>query len=328
MRIIATVGLLALIQQAVIVLFGTDLRRVPNYLPKGQWSPIEGAGVGFDRLTLLAIAAPLSIGLAVLMRRSKFGAQTTAVADNRLAAATLGHSPHRIAALNWVLGSALAGLAGALIVPITGLGVTPLTLLVVPAFAAALLGGFSSFTRDVRRRAVPRHRSEPPTRYVHTPGGGDAFVFVVIIAVATLRGSAIPMRDEASALLRRVGRRGVRLWHVGDVVAARPAAEPVRCTRLRRAHDDGGVRDRRAVADRASPGLAGQVSLGQFAIAGVAGGWRRGRATCGAGRSPSSSCSGSSPRWWRASRSPCRRCAAAARRSPSRRSASVSRSSR
>ncbi len=81
-----------------------------------------------------------------MMRSTTFGMTTSAVADNRLAAATLGHSPHRIAALNWVLGSALAGLAGALIVPITGLGVTPLTLLVVPAFAAALLGGFSSFS--------------------------------------------------------------------------------------------------------------------------------------------------------------------------------------
>src|SRR5215204_4868097 len=45
-RLIATVGLLALIQQAVIVIFGTDLRRIPNFLPKGSWSPVEGAAVG------------------------------------------------------------------------------------------------------------------------------------------------------------------------------------------------------------------------------------------------------------------------------------------
>ncbi len=60
-RIIATVGLLALIQQAVMCCFGTDLRRVPNYLPEGVWSPVEGAGVGCDRLTLLAIAVALSV---------------------------------------------------------------------------------------------------------------------------------------------------------------------------------------------------------------------------------------------------------------------------
>ena len=34
-RIIATVGLLAVIQQAVVLGFGTDLRQVPNYLPDG-----------------------------------------------------------------------------------------------------------------------------------------------------------------------------------------------------------------------------------------------------------------------------------------------------
>lgn len=276
-RIIATVGLLALIQQSVIVLFGTDLRRVPNYLPKGVWSPIDGAAVGLDRLTLLAVAAPLSFGLAIFMRRSKFGAKTTAVADNRLAAATLGHSPHRVAAMNWALGSALAGLAGVLIVPISGLGVTPLTLLVVPAFAAALLGGFSSFTATFIGALFLGIGQSLLTRYVRTPGGGDAFVFVVIIAVATLRGAAIPTRDEATALLPRVGRRGVRIWHVVAVavVAALPALFGAR---VADALATMGLFAIVALSLIVLTGLAGQVSLGQFAIAGIAG-WVAARAS-------------------------------------------------
>ena len=262
-RLIATVGLLALIQQTVIVLFGTDLRRIPNFLPKGRWTPIDGAAVGLDRLTLLAVAAPLSFGLALLMRRSKLGMQTAAVADNRLGAATLGHSPHRVAAINWAIGSALAGLAGALIVPITGLGVTPLTLLVVPAFAAALLGGFSSFTATFAGALLLGIGQSLLTRYNHTPGGGDAFVFIVIIAVATLRGSCDP--DTRRGIGPPAAGRATWCAAVarGHDHCAGDASRSVRCKGFGCVDDDGTVRDRRAVArgpDRACrPGVARPV---------------------------------------------------------------------
>lgn len=276
-RIIATVGLLALLQQAVIVLFGTDLRKVPNYLPAGVWEPVDGAAVGYDRLVLLAVAAALSVTLAVWMRRSRFGAITSAVADNRLAAASLGHSPHRIAAWNWVLGSAMAGLAGALIVPISGLGVQNLTWLVVPAFAAALLGRFSSFIATFAGALVLGIGQSLLTRYVSTPGGGDAFVFLVIVAVIVVRGAAIPGRDEVTALLPRVGRSGFRPVLVIPAVAA--VILPLLV----------GDQTADAVTTMAVfaivslslvvlTGLAGQISLGQMAIAGV-GGWAAARAS-------------------------------------------------
>src|SRR6185503_20249148 len=56
-----------------------------------------------------------------------------------------GISPDLIATVNWALGGALAVTAAVLIVNITGLQVLELTLLVVPALAAALVGGFRSF---------------------------------------------------------------------------------------------------------------------------------------------------------------------------------------
>lgn len=270
-RIIATVGILAIVQQAVIVIFGTDLRQIPNYLPSGVWRPVDGAAVGYDRLTLLAVAVGLSIALSIGMKRSRFGATTAAVADNRLAASALGHSPHRIAGWNWVLGSALAGLAGTLIVPISGLGITPLTLLVVPAFAAALLGRFSSFMMTMAGALVLGVGQSLLTRYVHTPGGGDAFVFLVIIAVTVLRGAAIPTRDEVTALLPRVGRGGIRpvmlVAAVGvallpSVVGARTADALTTMALLAIV----------ALSLVVLTGLAGQVSLGQLAIAGF-GGW-------------------------------------------------------
>ena len=276
-RIIATVGLLAVIQQAVVLGFGTDLRQVPNYLPDGVWQPVDGTGVGYDRLTLLAIAVVLSVALAWMMRSTTFGMTTSAIADNRLAASALGHSPHRIAAWNWVLGSALAGLAGALIVPISGLGVTPLTLLVVPALAAALLGRFTSFLGTLAGALLLGVGQSLLTRYVRTPGGGDAFVFLVIIAVTVARGAAIPARDEVAALLPRVGRNGIRAWWVlaGAALCALPVLVSARTAD---AMTTMGLLAILALSLVVLTGLAGQISLGQLAIAGL-GGWAAARAS-------------------------------------------------
>ena len=78
------------------------------------------------------------------MTFSRFGAATRAVADNELVARSLGHSPDVLAALNWSLGGALAGLAGVMLVP-AGLSIAAVLLITVPAFAAAVLGGFRSY---------------------------------------------------------------------------------------------------------------------------------------------------------------------------------------
>src|SRR5438477_61191 len=51
----------------------------------------------------------------------------------------------RFGLVNWALGAGLAGLAGILVVPIVGLSVVQVGLLLVPALAAALVGGFTSF---------------------------------------------------------------------------------------------------------------------------------------------------------------------------------------
>jgi sulfate-transporting ATPase len=67
------------------------------------------------------------------------------VAENEVAASALGWSPDLIATVNWAVGSAIAAVAGVLIIPLTGLNVTILILLIVPTFASALVGGFTSF---------------------------------------------------------------------------------------------------------------------------------------------------------------------------------------
>src|SRR3546814_12577326 len=73
-----------------------------------------------------------------------------ATVDNRDLAALHGARPHRAAALAWAIGCSLAALAGTLIGPLSGqLSHTNLTLLIVNAYAAAMIGRLRSLPMTV-----------------------------------------------------------------------------------------------------------------------------------------------------------------------------------
>src|SRR3954453_14262168 len=63
-----------------------------------------------------------------------------AVVDNRSLLALHGASPNFMSALSWAIGASLAALAGVLLVAGIGLVYLQLTLLIITAYAAAILG--------------------------------------------------------------------------------------------------------------------------------------------------------------------------------------------
>src|SRR5206468_13002432 len=75
------------------------------------------------------------------------GLATRAAAENEKGAVLLGFSPDLLAGANWVLSTVLAGAAGILVATVNGsIDPSTVTLLIVPALAAALLGGLTSFS--------------------------------------------------------------------------------------------------------------------------------------------------------------------------------------
>ena len=72
-----------------------------------------------------------------------------AVVDDRSLVLLNGGRPDRASMFSWALGSMLASLAGILIAPYLQLSVVPLTLLVVNAYAAAVIGRLRSLSMTV-----------------------------------------------------------------------------------------------------------------------------------------------------------------------------------
>jgi branched-chain amino acid transport system permease protein len=80
----------------------------------------------------------------VFLRRSLLGKALIAVAFNRNAAAVMGINVSRMVVLAFVLSSALAGLGGILIAPITFAWAYMGTVPGIKAFAAAIIGGLEN----------------------------------------------------------------------------------------------------------------------------------------------------------------------------------------
>ena len=147
-RVVASVGLLATLQALAVLWFGADSRPVPSLLPNRPVS-LLGVDVPRDRLLLAVLVVLAATGLWALYRFTRFGLASRATAEDQVALAMLGWSPDVVSAVNWMLASVLAGLAGILVGPITALDPATTTLLVVPALAAALAGRLSSFGATV-----------------------------------------------------------------------------------------------------------------------------------------------------------------------------------
>ena len=161
---------------------------------------------------LWAAAKYLPIGLAI-----------KASAENQRSAATLGWSPHVLATISWALGAALAGVAGIVIAPITGINPEEMPFFILPVLAAALVGGFTSFWITLAAAFAIGITQSEFTAYVSdtgfTWGFKQTLPFLVIIVLLVVRGEGLPVRGQVVERLAELGNGKVRWgWLAGVVV--------------------------------------------------------------------------------------------------------------
>jgi sulfate-transporting ATPase len=214
-RVIATVGLLGLLQAIVAKRYGDANVPVEQFLPHDVWTWGE-VRIQEERLYLVGISLLVTVGLWAWTRHTRTGLAITAGAENERAVQALGWSPDRLAALTWGLGGGLAGLAAVLVAPLTGLSGLTLTLVVtVAGLAAALLGGFRSFPLTFAGGLVVGLGESLATRYRgdverwlrqdQITGLNRAAGFLVILLVLVVRGRSLPLRSHVAERLPRLG---------------------------------------------------------------------------------------------------------------------------
>jgi branched-chain amino acid transport system permease protein len=103
----------------------------------------------YTRVLGLVIAIVMMAGVGLLLARTRIGLAMRALSDQRGLSAILGVRVLQVDTVAWVLSGAFAGVCGLLLGNIVRMQATVLTFLVIPAFAAAIVGRLSSLPATV-----------------------------------------------------------------------------------------------------------------------------------------------------------------------------------
>jgi branched-chain amino acid transport system permease protein len=109
----------------------------------GSWQ-LGGVVIGHQRFFVFVTGLTLVAVLDFMLRRTRFGKQMRAVAQSRFAAQVVGIDVKAVGRRTFMLGAAIAGLAGALLVPVSQF--TPLMgqNVIIKAFVVVVVGGMGS----------------------------------------------------------------------------------------------------------------------------------------------------------------------------------------
>jgi branched-chain amino acid transport system permease protein len=205
------VGLVGLVMERIIIrrfyaspiiamlgtyAIGLMIRETVRGLLGGQYrsiaEPIIGAfsigGINFSIWRTIIIVATLVVLTASwwMLARTPFGLRIRGALENPMLARACGISTTRLYGLTFAFGSALAGLAGALIVPLYQLSADIGIRFLVQGFLSVMLGGVGSFQGPVLGAgAVGVMASGLP--WLVPPVLADPLVFVIALVFVKMR---------------------------------------------------------------------------------------------------------------------------------------------
>lgn len=143
MQIFATFGLLTVLQNVVLVFTRGEGYSVPSTVASFGIAIGEIRITGTRLIILIAVTA-IAVLLHLFLQRTLIGKSIRAVTQDRQAARLMGINVERTFIITFGIGSALAGLAGALIAPIYTLSPGIGGNFILAAFAVVVLGGLGS----------------------------------------------------------------------------------------------------------------------------------------------------------------------------------------
>ncbi|HZG28319.1 branched-chain amino acid transport system permease protein [Ensifer adhaerens] len=187
---LATWGLSLLIIGIVTTIYGNTIQGVPT--------PLGGFSIGSYRssyytLFLLAMALIMMTIIYVVMRYTRLGLVARATMQNPTMANTLGVNPARVYMATFAAGSAITGLAGGLLAPVSG--ITPVMggAYVAKAFIS-VVGGGAAILSGTLSAATLFGSINQIGAYFTTPVYGEVIVFTAAIILIRLLPQGISGR--------------------------------------------------------------------------------------------------------------------------------------
>ena len=144
-QVLASFGALLALMSIAMLIWGTEgmSTELPGWL-RGQVALMDNVQLPAYRLFIVGTGLAVAAALHLLLHRTRLGMQWRAVAANPRMAAALGAPVVRLRLAVFALGAALAGLAGALMVPIAEASLGMAVEYIIIAFVIIIIGGLGS----------------------------------------------------------------------------------------------------------------------------------------------------------------------------------------
>jgi branched-chain amino acid transport system permease protein len=143
-QVLATFALILILDDAVKMVFGSDL---PLSAPSAFEGPVAlplGLQYPAWRLLIIGVGLALAVLLYVLVQRTRVGALVRAGASNREMSAAMGVDVPRLFTVVFGFGAALCAIAGCLLGPLLAVQVGMGENILIPAFVVVVIGGIGS----------------------------------------------------------------------------------------------------------------------------------------------------------------------------------------
>jgi branched-chain amino acid transport system permease protein len=187
--LIATIGVSVMLENAMLALFGP--------IPYAFDSPYSNSVIRFagtfitlQNVLIIAVSVATIALLYAFMKFTYMGKALRAVSQDRETAGLMGINPNQVVMLTFVIASALAGMAGAMLGPVLVLTPFAGTSVIVKAFAIVIIGGFGNVEGTILAGLLVGLIESFTTQYLDT-GMIDIVVFGLLLLTLAVRPTGL-----------------------------------------------------------------------------------------------------------------------------------------
>ena len=185
---IASLGVGIMVRAVIQVLWGSS----PHRYVSGIYKAVEVAGglkVKPDQFLIVGLTVSLAIAVYLLLHRTRLGKAMRATADNPELADVVGIDTERIRQWTWVIGGALIAIAGIMLAIQSQLRFDAGFQLLLPMFAATILGGIGNPWGALLGGMVVGISQEVSTEWINTGlKPGVPFLILILMLLVRPRG--------------------------------------------------------------------------------------------------------------------------------------------
>jgi branched-chain amino acid transport system permease protein len=196
--LITAIGASIVLQHVAMMVWSRNPLAFPQIIPN-QVFHVAGATITMVQIAIVVTSVVTMVGLTLIVYRTKLGVAMRATSQNPHIAGLMGVDINRVIAATFMLGAALAAVAGVMVGTYYGIAhYTMGSLLGLKAFAAAVLGGIGNLAGAMLGGMLLGLVEALGTGYIgdltdNVFGSNyqDVFAFMVLIAVLVFRPSGL-----------------------------------------------------------------------------------------------------------------------------------------